>query len=176
MKIWVKWTKVWSIVGPKLSPIGPKEPKWIGVPILIVENQDFGSLYVFENTHHYQCIHKIICAYTSENLGQVDQNWVKCWAKFEPNWAQKSPIGPNWTGVPILIIKTCIVLIIMTTLRAYLKWPCEYIISFELTPVKCLAKMVQLWMARQQTFDFIQVKLPILLEDAYITIFKLVVH
>ena len=42
--------------------------------------------------------------------------------------------------------------------------------------VKCLTKMVELWMARQQTFDFNQVKLQILLEDAYITIFKLVVH
>ena len=106
----------WAKFGPSLGQIGPKQP------IFKVETRDFGSLYVFENTHHYQCIHNIIWAYTRWNLGQVDQNWVNCWAKFEPNWAQKSPIGPNWTGVPILIIETCIILIIMTTLRAYLKW------------------------------------------------------
>ena len=53
VKTWVKWTKIGSIVGPKLSPIGPKEPKWIGVPILIVENQDFGSLYIFENSYKF---------------------------------------------------------------------------------------------------------------------------
>ena len=128
----------WAKFGPSLGQIGPKQP------IFKVETRDFGSLYVFENTHHYQCIHKIIWAYTSENLGQVDQNWVNCWAKFEPNWAQKSPIGPNWIGVPILIIETCIVLIIMTTLRAYLKWPCEYIISFELTPVKIWVKWTKI--------------------------------
>ena len=77
----------WAKFGPSLGQIGPKQP------IFKVETRDFGSLYVFENTHHYQCIHNIIWAYTSRNLGQVDQNWVKCWAKFEPNWAQKSPIG-----------------------------------------------------------------------------------
>ena len=58
-----------------MDQIGPKQP------IFKVETQDIGLLYVFENTHHYQCIHKIIWAYTSENLGQVDQNWVN-WPKF----------------------------------------------------------------------------------------------
>ena len=66
----------WAKFGPSLGQIGPKQP------IFKVETRDFGSLYVFENTHHYQCIHKIIWAYTSKNLGQVDQNWAKCWAKM----------------------------------------------------------------------------------------------
>ena len=91
----------WAKFGPSLGQIRPKQP------IFKVETRDFGSLYVFENTHHYQCIHNIIWAYTRWNLGQVDQNWVNCWAKFEPNWAQKSPIGPNWIGVPIFIVETC---------------------------------------------------------------------
>ena len=78
----------WAKFGPNLGQIGPKQP------IFKVETRDFGSLYVFENTHHYQCIHKIIWAYTSKNLGQVDQNWVNCWAKFGPKES-------NWTGVPI---------------------------------------------------------------------------
>ena len=41
---------------------------------------------------------------------------------------------------------------------------------------QCWAKMVQLWSVRQQTFDFNQIKLPILPEDTYITIFKLVAN
>ena len=41
---------------------------------------------------------------------------------------------------------------------------------------KCWAKMVQSQSVRQQTFDFNQVKLPILPEDNYMTIFKLVVY
>ena len=41
---------------------------------------------------------------------------------------------------------------------------------------KCWAKMVQSQSVRQQTFDFNQVKLPILPEDTYMTICKLVVH
>ena len=104
----------WAKFGPSLGQIGPKQP------IFKVETRDFGSLYVFENTHHYQCIHKIIWfiwAYTSDKMGQWDQNWAKCWAK-----------------------------------------------------------MVQSQSVRQQTFDFNQVKLLILPEDTYITIFKLVAH
>ena len=69
-----------------MGQIGPKQP------IFKVETRDIGLLYVFENTHHYQCIHKIICAYTSENLGQVDQNWVNCWAKIEPNWPKRAQL------------------------------------------------------------------------------------
>ena len=49
-------------IGPNLGQIGPKQP------IFKVETQDFGSLYVFENTHHYQCIHKIIWAYTCDKM------------------------------------------------------------------------------------------------------------
>ena len=67
-----------------MGQIGPKQP------IFKLETRDVRLLYVFENTHHYQCIHKVICAYTSENLGQVDQNWVNCWAKIEPNWPKRA--------------------------------------------------------------------------------------
>ena len=41
-------------IGPNLGQIRPKQQ------ILKVETRDFGSLYDFENTHHYQYIHKII--------------------------------------------------------------------------------------------------------------------
>ena len=75
---------IWAKFGPSLGQIGPKQP------IFKVETIDIGLLYNFENTHHYQCVHKIICAYTSENLGQVDQNWVNCWAKIEPNWPKRA--------------------------------------------------------------------------------------
>ena len=76
-------------IGPNLGQIGPKQP------IFKIETQDVGLLYVFENTHHYQCIHEIIWAYNSENLGQVDQNWVNCWAKFEPNWPKRVKLDPR---------------------------------------------------------------------------------
>ena len=71
-------------IGLNLGQIGHKQP------IFKVETQDIGLLYVFENTHHNQCIHKIIWAYTSENLGQVDQSLVNYWAKIEPNWPKRA--------------------------------------------------------------------------------------
>ena len=71
-----------------MDQIRPKQP------IFKVETRDIGLLYVFENTHHYQCIHEIIWAYTSENLGQVYQNWVNCLAKFGPKES-------SWRGEPI---------------------------------------------------------------------------
>ena len=55
-------------IGPNLGQIGPKQP------IFKVETRDIGLLYVFENTHHHQCIHKIIWAYASNKMGQIDQN------------------------------------------------------------------------------------------------------
>ena len=45
-------------------------------PIFKIETRNIGLLYIFENTHHYQCIHKIIWAYTSDKMGQMDHNWV----------------------------------------------------------------------------------------------------
>ena len=40
----------------------------------------------FESIHHYQRIDKIIWAYTSDKMGQMDQNWDKCWAKISQIW------------------------------------------------------------------------------------------
>ena len=126
----------WAKFGPSLGQIGPKQP------IFKVETRDFGSLYVFENTHHYQCIHDIIWAYTRWNLGQVDQNWVHCWAKFEPNWTQLDrstyfdrrdlPLGSRHSfdyydhpqGISEVTLK--------------------YIISFELTLVKIWVKWTKI--------------------------------
>ena len=86
--------QVWAKFGPSLDQIRPKQT------ILKVETQEFCSLYIFENVNHYQCMHKNIWAYTSEKIGQLDQNWVKCCAKFGPkepnvvpNLAQRSQIG-----------------------------------------------------------------------------------
>ena len=64
----------WVKFGPNLGHIGPKQP------ISKVETKEFGSLYIFENTHHYQCTYQNTWAYTSDKMGQLDQNWVKSWA------------------------------------------------------------------------------------------------
>ena len=45
-------------------------------PIFKIETRNIGLLYIFENTHHHQCIDKIIWAYTSDKMGQMDHNWV----------------------------------------------------------------------------------------------------
>ena len=51
-------------IGPNLGPIGLNWAKSGQIrpkqQILKVDTQEFGSLYVFENTQHYQCIHKVI--------------------------------------------------------------------------------------------------------------------
>jgi hypothetical protein len=95
-------------------------------------------LYDFENTHHYQCIHKIICAYTSENLGQVDQNWVNCWAKIEPNWPKRAQMDRStYFDRREPRLAHCTFLRILTTTSAYIR-------LFELTPVKIWVKWTKI--------------------------------
>ena len=57
-------------IGPILGQITPKQPN------SKIGTQDIDLLYVLENIHHYHCIQKIIWAYTSDKMGQMDHNWV----------------------------------------------------------------------------------------------------
>ena len=102
-------------IGPNFGQIAPKQP------IFKVETQDIGLLYVFVNTHLYKCIHEIIWAYTSENLDQVDQNWVNCLAKFGPKES-------SWRGEPIEVdvllswdSPSSMFLKVITAVSAYIK-------------------------------------------------------
>ena len=134
------WTKLGQI-GPNWAKFGPNQAQTANFesrdprPMLIACFWEYSPLPV--HTWYYLSLHQWKFGSSGPKLGQ---SLGQIWAQLGP----KSPIGPNWIGVPILIIETCIVMIIMTTLRAYLKWPCEYMISFELTLVKIWVKWTKI--------------------------------
>ena len=59
VKIWVKWTKIGSIIGPNLFAIGPKEPDWMGVPFFDRRDLPLGSRHRFDCYDHPQGISEV---------------------------------------------------------------------------------------------------------------------